>query len=63
MRPCRFFLLSEIPDGEKRSEMGVNLIPEYEKNGIWIEYINPLFIHDSMYKMWWLMDARTFWIR
>jgi hypothetical protein len=35
MRPCGlFFLLSEIPDGEKRSEMVVNLIPRYEKNGI-----------------------------
>jgi hypothetical protein len=35
MRPCMFFLLSrEIPDGEKRSEMVVNLILRYEKNGI-----------------------------
>jgi hypothetical protein len=33
----RFFLLNEIPeipDGEKRSEMVVNLILRYEKNGI-----------------------------
>jgi hypothetical protein len=30
MRPCGFFLLSEIPDGE----MVVNLILRYEKNGI-----------------------------
>jgi hypothetical protein len=35
------FLLSEIPDGKKRSEMVVNLILRYEKNGIWIEYIIP----------------------
>jgi hypothetical protein len=31
MRPCLFFLISEIPDGEKRSEMVVNLILRYEK--------------------------------
>jgi hypothetical protein len=42
--------------------MVVNLILRYEKiNGTWIEYIIPLFIHDSMYKMWWLIDAITFW--
>jgi hypothetical protein len=29
-----FCLLSEIPDGEKRREMVVNLILWYEKNGI-----------------------------
>jgi hypothetical protein len=40
--PPKLILLSEIPDGEKRSEMVVNLILRYEKNGMGYE-LNTLF--------------------
>jgi hypothetical protein len=38
-----FFYLVKFQMGEKRSEMVVDLILRYEKNGIWIEYIIPLY--------------------
>jgi hypothetical protein len=47
-----FFTISEIPDGEKRSEMVVNLILRYEKNGIWIEYIISLY-YSTLWRRWY----------
>jgi hypothetical protein len=55
-----FLLSREIPDGEKRCEMVVNLILRYEKNGIWIEYIIPLY-YSTFWRRWYRIYSLDGW--